>query len=34
MFAKLDESNDKKLNVLKNEMGKIKHLLGYNKKTQ
>jgi hypothetical protein len=34
MFDKLDESNDKKLNVLKNEMGKIKHLLGYNKKTQ
>lgn len=34
MFSKLGESNDKKLNVLKEEMGKMKHLLGYNKKTQ
>lgn len=34
MFGKLGESNEKKVNLVKEEMEKMKHLLGYNKKTQ
>lgn len=34
MFAKLGESNDNKINTVKEEMEKMKHLLDYKKKTQ
>jgi len=34
MFKKLGESEDKKSKLINEEMGKMKHLLGYKKKTQ
>lgn len=34
MFKKLDESDDKKSKLINEEMDKMKHLLGYKKKTQ
>ena len=34
IFSKLGESNEKRANLVKEEMEKMKHILGYNKKTQ
>jgi hypothetical protein len=34
MFKKLGESEDKKSKLINEEMDKMKHLLGYKKKTQ
>lgn len=34
IFSKLGESNEKKANLIKEEMDKMRHLLGYNQKTQ